>query len=114
MLASKYPDEKERGKYVSNPATECGRHTRGGSVDCVPVNLETGQELEKPTEFDHFGPEAASDYDGPHVTIQAKKNRELLKTVMEKHGFKGVKGEWWHFDYQGWHHSNHSIFRWLT
>jgi len=29
-------------------------------------------------------------------------NRELLRAVMEKHGFEGVPTEWWYFDLIGW------------
>jgi D-alanyl-D-alanine dipeptidase len=32
----------------------------------------------------------------PEVVI---KNRELLKTVIKKHGFKVDPMEWWHFNY---------------
>jgi D-alanyl-D-alanine dipeptidase len=101
VLAEKYPDEKEREKYVCNPK-QGGRHTRGTAVDCVLIHLETGQELEKPSDFDHFGPEAWRDYNGPKLTAKAKEHRELLEQIMEKHGFKGVKCEWWHYDYNGW------------
>ena len=55
-----------------------------------------------PTRFDHFGPEAWTDYEGPHLTSRAKRNRELLKTTMEKYGFKVIRSEWWHFDYKDW------------
>ena len=27
-----------------------------------------------------------------------KENRELLGTIMEKHGFRRISSEWWHFD----------------
>lgn len=101
VCAQQYPDEKERENYVSNPA-KGGRHTRGTAADCTLIDLKTGQLLEMPTEFDHFGPEAWRDYNGPKLSLNAKKNREVLQTVMEKYGFKGLKSEWWHFDYHNW------------
>ena len=29
-------------------------------------------------------------------------HRELLRTALEREGFKIYEWEWWHFDYQGW------------
>jgi len=29
-------------------------------------------------------------------------NRELLKSVMQAHGFKVISTEWWHYDFNGW------------
>ena len=101
VLAEKYPDESERENYVSNPK-KGGRHTRGTAVDCTLVDLETGNEVEKPTDFDHFGQEAWRDYNGPKLTAKAKEHRELLEQAMKKHGFEGLPSEWWHFDYKGW------------
>ena len=49
-----------------------------------------------PTEFDHFGSEASIYYEG--CTKKQKENRELLGKIMEKHGFRRISSEWWHFD----------------
>lgn len=105
VLAEKYPDEKERENYVSNPK-KGGRHTRGTAVDCTLVDLKDGKEVEKPTEFDHFGQEAWRNYNGPALTLKAKEHRDLLESVMKKHGFDGLPSEWWHFDFQGWQECN--------
>lgn len=86
-------------KYVSDPR-KGGRHTRGTAVDVTLISLADGKELEMPTEFDNFTTKAHSDYDD--LSDQAKKNRQLLKNVMNKYGFEGIHSEWWHFDYQGW------------
>jgi D-alanyl-D-alanine dipeptidase len=53
-----------------------------------------------PTPFDSFSRQAASDYEGlPPEQLQ---NRELLKAVMQAHGFAALRTEWWHFDFIGW------------
>jgi zinc D-Ala-D-Ala dipeptidase len=101
VCAVQYPDENERENYVSNPA-KGGRHTRGTAVDVTLKNLQTGQLLEMPTAFDHFGKEAWRNYEGPLLTAEAKKNRALLEEVMTKHGFIGLPSEWWHFDFNNW------------
>lgn len=99
ICADKYPDEKERGQYVSNPYTEGGRHTRGYSIDVTLVD-KNGKELHMPTGFDDFSPQAWSEC--AEVDEVAKQNRAILIEAMSKHGFKVIKCEWWHFDYQGW------------
>ena len=89
------PDER----YVSNPR-KGGRHTRGTAVDVTLVDLKTGKKLEMPTDFDDFTDKAwRSNVD---CSLVARKNRQLLQDVMEKHGFEGMPYEWWHFDYKGW------------
>jgi D-alanyl-D-alanine dipeptidase len=37
-----------------------------------------------------------------NLPATAIKNRALLETIMEQHGFEGLPTEWWHFDFQGW------------
>lgn len=88
----KVPDSR----YVANPA-KGSNHNRGAAVDLTLVD-RNGKELEMPTGFDDFTEKAASNY--PNVSVAAKKNRELLKKIMMRHGFKPIKSEWWHFNYK--------------
>lgn len=85
-------------RYVANPAIG-SRHNRGSAVDVTLVD-RTGKELEMPTEFDDFTEQAHADYAG--ASPAAKQHRQLLKRVMEKHGFVALATEWWHFDAAGW------------
>jgi len=80
--------------YIANPETG-SHHNRGASVDITLTDLE-GHELDMPTGYDHFGPEAHITYNG--CTEKQRANRELLGTIMEKHGFRRISSEWWHFD----------------
>lgn len=76
------------------------KHNRGCAIDLTIIDLKTGKELEMPTPFDSFKPEAYSNYANlSPVQIQ---NRALLKTVMEAHGFAQLSSEWWHFDFNGY------------
>lgn len=38
------------------------------------------------------------DYDG--LSKEIRENRELLKKVLQKHGFENYKDEWWHWGYR--------------
>ncbi len=88
------PDER----YVANPA-KGSRHNRGCAVDVTLVD-KMGKELLMPSEFDDFSERAHRNY--MNLPEEVIKNRELLETVMLKHGFTGLSTEWWHFDFKGW------------
>lgn len=92
-------DRIQDERYVANPAKNKGRHTRGTAVDVTLLN-SFGEELLMPTEFDDFTEKAHQDC--MEHSPEAIKNREFLKTIMQKHGFYPVKSEWWHFDFEGW------------
>lgn len=80
--------------FVANPETGFSSHSRGSTVDVTLVD-ETGTELEMPTGFDDFSAKADRDYSD--CTETAAAHAQLLEILMEKHGFKGYSGEWWHF-----------------
>ncbi len=85
--------------YVASPY-KGSRHNRGCALDMTIVDLKTGTELPMPTEYDSFKKEAwpSTPVNDPVI----RKNRQLLISVMEKHGFKVNASEWWHFDFVGW------------
>lgn len=80
--------------YVANPEKGFSSHSRGNTVDLTLVD-EAGRELEMPTAFDDFTAKADRDYSDCSET--AAENARLLERMMEKHGFSGYFGEWWHF-----------------
>lgn len=85
--------------YVASPY-KGSRHNRGCAIDMTLVDLKTGEELKMPTEYDSFKKEA-----WPTTPVKdpvIKKNRDLIISVMHKHGFKVNTSEWWHFDFNGW------------
>jgi D-alanyl-D-alanine dipeptidase len=89
---------KPDSNYVADPA-KGSRHNRGAAVDVTLVDGE-GRELEMGTGYDDFSPRAHLEAAG--LTEAARKNRALLREVMERHGFKPLRTEWWHFDDAEW------------
>lgn len=79
--------------YVANPK-KGSLHNRGGAVDLSLLG-PNGKEVEMGTAFDAFTPLAWHNAEG--LSEEAKKNRLLLKSVMEQCGFKALKSEWWHY-----------------
>lgn len=85
--------------YVASPYRG-SRHNRGCAIDMTIVDLKTGKDVPMPTEYDSFKKEA-----WPSTPVKdpiIKKNRDLIISVMQKHGFKVNGSEWWHFDFIGW------------
>ncbi len=82
--------------YVADPR-KGSMHNRGAAVDLTIVD-ETGRELPMGTDYDYFGPEAHHDYTRLPDSILA--NRRLLRQIMESHGFKPIRTEWWHYDFR--------------
>jgi D-alanyl-D-alanine dipeptidase len=85
--------------FVAHPKSG-SRHNRGCAVDLSIIDLKSGKEVPMPTPYDSFSKAAAADYHGLAPAI--KKNRDFLISVMQKHGFRVMYNEWWHYDFQGW------------
>ena len=86
-------------EYVANPKRG-SKHNRGCAVDLTLHNLQTGQLVEMPTEFDDFSEKAHRDFMGASAAAIA--NRARLAGYLEAEGFVGLSNEWWHFDFTGW------------
>ncbi|MGE0587514.1 MAG: M15 family metallopeptidase [Cyclobacteriaceae bacterium] len=85
--------------FVASPY-QGSRHNRGCALDLTLIDSKTKNEIKMPTPYDSFQEEAFPNF--PLKDKEALKNRELLRTAMEKHGFKVYASEWWHFDFVGW------------
>jgi D-alanyl-D-alanine dipeptidase len=96
-------------------------HSRGSTVDCTLI--KDGQQLhavvlskrtlldgfmimflddgtvDMGSSFDLF--DVASHVENSCIEEKYKTMRLYLKTVMERHGFKGISDEWWHFTLKG-------------
>jgi D-alanyl-D-alanine dipeptidase len=81
-------------RYVANPSKGSG-HNRGIAADLTIINLKTGKELDMGTGFDNFTDSAHHAF--THLPSAVLQNRTLLKSLMEKNGFKAFDTEWWHY-----------------
>ena len=84
-------------EYVANPKRG-SKHNRGCAVDLTLYDLQTGQLVEMPSEFDDFSEKAHRDYMGASAAAIA--NRARLASYLEAEGFVGLSNEWWHFDFK--------------
>ncbi len=90
-----YPDYKKKillvdEGYIARNSSHC----RGSAIDMTLTDLE-GNPLDMGTGFDFFGKRAWHGAKG--LTREQEANRALLRSVMEKHGFKAFEKEWWHY-----------------
>ncbi len=86
-------------RYVSDPAVNVGRHTRGTAVDVTLVDRR-GNPLPMPTDFDDFS--EAAHVEAPGIPADRAANARRLRQAMTRHGFQSFATEWWHFDWQHW------------
>ena len=85
--------------FVANPDSG-SKHNRGCAVDLSLFDLRTGVPVRMVGGYDEFSPRSYADY--PGGTSLQRWYRALLRTAMEREGFKVIPEEWWHFDYKDW------------
>jgi D-alanyl-D-alanine dipeptidase len=113
-----YPTVDKSRLFVDGYIAEKSGHSRGSTVDLTIVPIPTpiqpefdvnnqcgcykpvderfkDNSLDMGTGFDCFS--ELSHTENPNLTPQQRANRLLLKSLMEKYGFKNLTEEWWHF-----------------
>ena len=91
------PEDKR--KFVANPERG-SKHNRGCAIDLSIFDLKTGKLVPMPSDYDEFTERASPDYAGG--TEEERRNRDMLRKLMEAEGFTVNANEWWHFDYKDW------------
>ncbi|WP_345124837.1 M15 family metallopeptidase [Hymenobacter antarcticus] len=97
MMWDSTPPEKR--EFVADPR-KGSRHNRGCAVDLTLCDLATGREIEMPGTYDEMSPRSYIAYAGG--TAAQREARDLLRRLMETHGFTVLPAEWWHYDYKDW------------
>lgn len=90
-----YPFENKSLLFKKGYIASKSGHSRGSTIDLTIISLKDGAELDMGSPFDYFG--KISNHNYLQLSKTQKKNRLLLKSVMEKHGFKAYTEEWWHY-----------------
>jgi len=85
--------------FVANPRYG-SRHNRGCAVDVSLFDIQSGQAVAMPTDYDEFSERAHPEY--TNIPQEAINNRTLLFGIMNHFGFDHYPTEWWHFDFRGW------------
>ena len=86
-------------EFVADPASG-SKHNRGAAVDLTMYDRAFGRAVVMPSGYDEMTRRAYPDYRGG--APDARGRRDLLRAVMERHGFTVEPNEWWHFNYRDW------------
>ena len=91
-----------RYKYLSDPQYG-SLHNFGAAVDLSIYDDSAGKPLDMGTPFDCFCRLAYPYFEkrflrNKKLSLQAYRNRLLLRNIMKKAGFSGITTEWWHFN----------------
>jgi len=84
-----YPNVEKSELFDLGYIAEKSGHSRASTIDLTIDGLDMG------APYDLFDP--VSHTASGAVPAQARANRLLLKSVMEKHGFQNYEKEWWHY-----------------
>ena len=90
------PDKRE---FVADPA-KGSKHNRGCAADLSLYDIRNGREVPMPSAYDEMSERAYPDYRGGDP--ETRETREILRTAMEREGFKVEPNEWWHYNYRDW------------
>ena len=113
-----YPTLDKSRLFVDGYIADKSGHSRGSTVDLTIVSIPLpvqpefdiddqcecyepvdkrfkDNSIDMTTGFDCFHP--LSHTENPELNPQQRANRLLLKTLMDKYGFRNLAEEWWHF-----------------
>ena len=90
-----YPDVDKKDLFDLGYICSKSSHTRGSTVDMTIVDIENNKEIDTGSNFDFFGD--ISHHGTDKITEEQTENRNLIKSIMEKHGFDSYEYEWWHY-----------------
>lgn len=97
MKSEFYPEVKKQNLFeLGYIATRSG-HSRGSTVDLTMIKVEGCENVDMGGPYDFFG--EISHHNTRQITAEQKQNREILRLVMRKYGFRSYSEEWWHYTY---------------
>ena len=89
-----YPNVPKQRLVEEGYIAEKSGHSRGSTVD-LSLRFSGGRLLDMGTPWDFLDPRSHTG--DRSIQDQARANRLLLLSVMNRHGFTNYPAEWWHF-----------------
>ncbi|MFC4721089.1 M15 family metallopeptidase [Geojedonia litorea] len=90
-----YPEVDKRFLFRDGYIASRSGHSRGSTLDLTIIDGITSEPLDMGSPYDFFGEQSWVAYED--LSNAQKLNRQLLQTIMLKHGFRNYPQEWWHF-----------------
>ncbi len=97
MKSQFYPDVPKSNLFEKGYIASKSGHSRGSTIDITLVNVTDCTEVDMGGSYDFFG--ERSHHNTNKISPEQKKNREILRLAMRKHGFRSYSEEWWHYTY---------------
>lgn len=91
-----YPNVNKEELFEKGFIAKKSGHSRGSTIDLTLFDMKTGKEVDMGGVFDYFGEQSFASTT-ENLTEKQIANRQTLRDLMIKNGFKGIKSEWWHF-----------------
>lgn len=94
-------DGTDLRQYIADPARG-SIHSFGMALDATLLDAQ-GRELDMGSGFDEMAELSHPRLEAEHLangalTPEQHRNRELLRGVLCRSGFRGIENEWWHFE----------------
>ena len=83
-------------RFVANPYRQGSGHQSGAAIDVSLVD-DAGTEYDMGGYIRGF--EHTAEFDAQNISLEAKKNRKILKDALENVGFVNYPSEWWHYSF---------------
>lgn len=83
-------------RFVANPYRQGSGHQSGAAIDVSLID-DNGKEYDMGGQVRGF--DNTAEFDCKNISIEAKKNRLILKNALEKTGFVNYPSEWWHYSF---------------
>jgi D-alanyl-D-alanine dipeptidase len=90
-----YPKLNKRNLFKLGYISSKSGHSRGSTIDLTLIHQSSGELVDMGGPYDFFGD--ISHHGTKLITKQQTSNRNLLKNMMVKYGFKAYSKEWWHY-----------------
>jgi len=97
MKSEFYPDVPKSNLFERGYIASKSGHSRGSTIDLTLINVADCSEVDMGGSYDFFG--ERSHHNTSKISPEQKKNREILRLTMRKHGFRSYSEEWWHYTY---------------
>src|SRR5690606_11564886 len=94
-----YPNEDKRQLFKRGYLSKKSGHSRGSTVDLTLVHASSGKLVDMGRPYDLL--DEISTFATQQITPEQAANRELLKQVMNEHGFNEYRKQWWHYVLRG-------------
>ncbi|MGJ3508717.1 D-Ala-D-Ala dipeptidase VanX [Enemella sp. A6] len=90
-----YPNIARSEMFAKGYIAAHSGHSRGSTVDLALFHLDTGELVRMGGGHDLMDP--ISHHAAEGITSDAARNRQRLRTIMERSGFSSYEPEWWHY-----------------